>query len=232
MGALAASTASTKAPAPRFRAPQLLWPVTDHGHVERGLDPSCWYYSRRNECLLCCQRLAYLYQCWQPHCSHRSDMVGSRLGLVRRLAWIKPSTPSVPSKNNSMPQTPLPQAPYNHPKIQTTSQLITTTTATSQSSYEVTHKYLNFSDKPLRQTHNQGWANVLFIRTQHSYVLFKRAFYLCVLLRSNQKNVSFSKFFHILFKRTFRSLRSFTFFAKERFVLCILREHIKKKRSF
>ena len=39
----------------------------------------------------------------------------------------------------------------------------------------------------------QGWANVLFKRTQRSYVLLKR---------------------------TLRSLRSFTFFAKERCVLC------------
>ena len=59
---------------------------------------------------------------------------------------------------------------------------------------------------------HQGWAYVLFKRTQHS----------CVLLRSFQKNATFSRSFAFFIKRTLRSLRSFTFFIKERSVLCVL----------
>ena len=61
----------------------------------------------------------------------------------------------------------------------------------------------------------QGWANVLFIRTQHS----------CILLHSFQKNATFScsfaffAFFYILYKRTLRFLCSFMFFIKERSIL-------------
>ena len=88
----------------------------------------------------------------------------------------------------------------------------------------------------------QGWASVLFKRTQRScmyiyiylyiYILKKRtqhsAFFCkrtkrsCVLLCSLQKNKTFSAFFYVLCKRTLRSLRSFTFFAKECCVLCVL----------
>ena len=39
---------------------------------------------------------------------------------------------------------------------------------------------------------------------------------LCVLLRSLEKNAAFFVFFYVLYKRTGRSLRSFTFFIKER----------------
>ena len=41
-------------------------------------------------------------------------------------------------------------------------------------------------------------------------------------IRSFQKNVPFFMFFCVLYKRTFRSLRSFEFFIKERSVLCVL----------
>ena len=56
---------------------------------------------------------------------------------------------------------------------------------------------------------NQGWANVLFKRTQCS----------CILLRSFQKNTLFSHSFVFFIKRMLRSLRSFTFFIKE---CCVL----------
>ena len=82
----------------------------------------------------------------------------------------------------------------------------------------------------------QGWACILFKRVQHS----------CILLHSFQKNATFScsfaffskeqnilalfcilykkntAFFYVLYKRTLHSLRSFTFFIKERGVLCVL----------
>ena len=41
-------------------------------------------------------------------------------------------------------------------------------------------------------------------------------------IRSFQKNVPFFPFFSVLFKRRFRSFRSFTFFSKERSILSIL----------
>ena len=58
-------------------------------------------------------------------------------------------------------------------------------------------------------SYNQGWASVLFKRMQHSRVL------LC----SFQKNETFSAFFYVFYKRTRRSLLSFTFFIKEHSVL-------------
>ena len=70
---------------------------------------------------------------------------------------------------------------------------------------------------------SQGWAYVLFKRMQRS----------CVLLRSFQKNATFSRSFAFFIKRallslryfTFfikRTLRSFKFFMKECGVLCVL----------
>ena len=63
---------------------------------------------------------------------------------------------------------------------------------------------------------NQGWANVLFKRTQRSFAFFSKernviAFF-CVLYK---KNAAFFTFFSILYKRTKRSLCSFTFFIKD-----------------
>ena len=58
----------------------------------------------------------------------------------------------------------------------------------------------------------QGWAYILFKRTQRS----------CILLRSFQKNAAFSRSFAFFIKRTPRSLHSFMFFIKERCVLCVL----------
>ena len=71
---------------------------------------------------------------------------------------------------------------------------------------------------------SQGWASVLFKRTQRSHILlrsFKRTkrSRVCILYK---KNAAFFVFFYILYKRTLRSLRSFTFFIKERSVVCIL----------
>ena len=51
---------------------------------------------------------------------------------------------------------------------------------------------------------NQGWAMA------------------CVLLLSFQKNATFSRSFAFFIKRMLCSLRSFTFFIKERWVLCVL----------
>ena len=70
---------------------------------------------------------------------------------------------------------------------------------------------------------NEGWACILFKRTQHS------AFF-CVCL---QKNVAF---FYVPCKRMLHSLRSFTFFAKECRILCVLlgfisRQKLKKERK-
>ena len=58
----------------------------------------------------------------------------------------------------------------------------------------------------------QGWASVLFKRAQRSRVL----------LRSFQKNETFTRSFTFFIKRTLRSLRSFMFFIKESCVLCVL----------
>ena len=58
----------------------------------------------------------------------------------------------------------------------------------------------------------QGWAYVLFKRTQRSFVL----------LHSFQKNETFSHSFAFFIKRMKRSLRSFMFFIKECSVLCVL----------
>ena len=74
---------------------------------------------------------------------------------------------------------------------------------------------------------SQGWASVLFKRTQRSHILlrsFKRTkcSRVCILYK---KNAAFFVFFYILYKRTLRSLhslRSFTFFIKECSVVCIL----------
>ena len=70
-------------------------------------------------------------------------------------------------------------------------------------------------------TINQGWASVLFKRTQHS----------CVLFRSLLKNGTFFAFFSILY-RTERFLRSFSFFIKEQNVLCVLFCSLKKNGTF
>ena len=54
----------------------------------------------------------------------------------------------------------------------------------------------------------------------------------CILL---QKNIAFFAFFYVLCKRMLRSLRYFMFFAKERYVLCILLcslEKTQKNASF
>ena len=51
----------------------------------------------------------------------------------------------------------------------------------------------------------QGWAHVLFKRTQRS----------CVLLHSFQNNETFSRSFAFYLKRTKHSLHSFTFFIKK-----------------
>ena len=47
-------------------------------------------------------------------------------------------------------------------------------------------------------------------------------------LRSFEKNLAFSAFFYILCKRTLCSLRSFTFFAKECCLLCVLLRSLDK----
>ena len=60
-----------------------------------------------------------------------------------------------------------------------------------------------------RKSYAQGWT----------YVLFKSS---RVLLRSFQKNEMFSRSFAFYKKRTKHSLRSLTFFIKERVILCIL----------
>ena len=53
-----------------------------------------------------------------------------------------------------------------------------------------------------------------------------------VLLRSFKKNVAFFAFFSVLCKRTFRSLRSFPFFAKEHCVRCVLFRSLQKNIAF
>ena len=66
----------------------------------------------------------------------------------------------------------------------------------------------------------QGWANVLFKRTQRSCFFF--AFF--------SKECNVLAFFAFFMKRT---LHSFTFFIKERCVLCVLLRSLKKtQRSF
>ena len=69
-----------------------------------------------------------------------------------------------------------------------------------------------FAQKTEELIQNQGWASVLFKRTQRSWVLF----------HSLYKNTAFFAFFFVLYKRMRRSLHSFTFFKKERVVLCVL----------
>ena len=56
--------------------------------------------------------------------------------------------------------------------------------------------------------------------------------FFCVLLRSFEKKAVFFAFFCILYKRTLRSLRSFTFFLKECCVLCILLRSLQKNVAF
>ena len=58
---------------------------------------------------------------------------------------------------------------------------------------------------------------ILYKRTLHSFTFFiKEHGIMCVLLHSLWKNMEFFAFFYILYKRTQCSLRSFTFFIKER----------------
>ena len=64
-------------------------------------------------------------------------------------------------------------------------------------------------------------------RTQRSAFFCKRTKRSSVLLHSLQKNVAF---FYVLCKRTLRSLRSFTFFAKECCVLCVLLGLISRQK--
>ena len=47
-------------------------------------------------------------------------------------------------------------------------------------------------------------------------------------MRSFEKNVAFFAFFYLPCKRTLRLLRSFTFFEKERCVLCVLLHSLQK----
>ena len=68
----------------------------------------------------------------------------------------------------------------------------------------------------------QGWAYILFKRTQRS----------CFLLRSFQKNAAFSRSFAFFIKRTPHSLHSFMFFIKERCVLCVLLRSLEKNAVF
>ena len=68
----------------------------------------------------------------------------------------------------------------------------------------------------------QGWASVLFKRTQRS----------CVLLCSLLKNAAFFAFFCILYKRTRRSLGSFMFFIKDCGVLCVPLLSLWKNAAF
>ena len=58
---------------------------------------------------------------------------------------------------------------------------------------------------------------------------FQKKATFCVLLH---KNVAFFAFFYILCKRTLCSLRSFTFFAKECCVLCVLLRSLQKNIAF
>ena len=98
-------------------------------------------------------------------------------------------------------------------------------------SNETLRTYSTFCIYPMQNT--QGWAmaSVLFKRTQRSHILLRSsqknetflrslAFFIKRMLRSlrsfNKKNAAFFAFFYILYKRT---LRSFTFFIKERCVL-------------
>ena len=60
-----------------------------------------------------------------------------------------------------------------------------------------------------------------FYRVGHLFFSKERSD-LYVLFRSLEKNVPIFAFFSILYKRTFRSLRSFLFFIKERSDLCVL----------
>ena len=69
------------------------------------------------------------------------------------------------------------------------------------------------------------------LRVGHPFFSKERSV-LSVLLRSFQKNVPFFLFFYVLFKRTFRSFRSFTFFSKERSVLSVLLRSFQKNVPF
>ena len=68
----------------------------------------------------------------------------------------------------------------------------------------------------------QGWASVLFKRTQCC----------CILLRSFQKNEMFLHSFAFFIKRTLRSLHFYTFFIKERYILCVLLCSLLKNAVF
>ena len=70
-------------------------------------------------------------------------------------------------------------------------------------------------------TRRQGWARILFKRTQNS----------CVLFRSFEKNATFFTFFSVLLKRTQHSLRSFPFFWKEHNVLYVLFRSFEKNAT-
>ena len=69
---------------------------------------------------------------------------------------------------------------------------------------------------PSHHTHTQGWACILFKRTQRSCILFKRTLRS---LHSFEKNAALFAFFYVLLKITLRSLRSLTFFCKARCAL-------------
>ena len=72
---------------------------------------------------------------------------------------------------------------------------------------------------------------ILKKRTQRSAFFCKRTKSSRILLHSLQKNETFSAFFYVLYKRTLRSLRSFTFLRKERSVLLglISRQKLEKR---
>ena len=74
-------------------------------------------------------------------------------------------------------------------------------------------------------TLNQGWAMGMCSFQKNATFLCSFAFFikellvLCILLHSLLKNAAFFALFFVLYKRMWRSLRSFTFFTKERGIL-------------
>ena len=81
-----------------------------------------------------------------------------------------------------------------------------------ESCHVVSHQYAHTARSP------ETWHRTCEHRVGHPF-FSKECSVLSVLFRSFQKNIPFFPFFYILFKRTFRSFCSFTFFSKERNVL-------------
>ena len=129
------------------------------------------------------------------------------------ISWLQHTLSTGPCSPDASPSLAAPSSPHAVATRADSSQASMTppwSPAASHKSTQITCSWVD-PDWFRGYTFSQGWASVLFKRTQRSRFL----------LLYFQKNEMFLRSFAFFIKRTLDSLRSFTFVIKERCVLCV-----------